>query len=1531
MRLSDILGIVNFDQPSILAHMNSLLRFYRFPVIIYPAQKVLKPLILMVIYIFMTYFNESAAAVNRINPVLPPVAVCKNISVQLGSAGTTSINGSDVDGGSYDPDGTIANRAVSPNTFNCSQIGPNSVILTVTDNEGLTSTCNATVTVEDKTPPVMICRNYTLYLDASGKASITVADINNGSADNCSAAPFIYLSRTTFNCSDVGSPVNVTLIGTDASGNTSSCTSQVTVLDTISPVINYKLFTLVLGSSGTATLDPADIDNGTYDNCGNVTLSVAPATFSCSDLGQKTVTLTAIDPYGNSSSRNVTIDITSTIDISSISLSTCDMSPTLALFDAEIEGGDGNYSYFWRGLNAASKPFMVIIPFPPSLLFSNTTVLESPFFNNTMANGYYDIRLVVTDGKGCADSSEIKINKTGAIFNNQTMRHSQACEGEIKTHSVNYKSDAVYSWLVTNGTILNSNQDTSRISVRWNLGAVQGTIVTTIREPNILFSGGQCEATIVDTVTITPVPTPVFNNPSTSVCSNSTDTYTLTGSYPYQSWTVTGGVITGGGKSSDNFVTVRWGSGPSGSISVSAGNNSICTASVLLNVAVSNLAGSIATITDVTCNGSSDGSVTAVAASGTGQAPYNYSLDGGAYQPGGTFTGISIGNHTVRIRDASLCTFDLQFVINQPDPVSGSVSAQTNIICFGQANGSVTIAGSGGVAPYQYRLNAGALQSSNIFNGLSAGNYIVTIQDSHGCTGTVQFTITQPAVPIDGSVSVTNVNCFGGSTGRIDLTVTGGVVPYTFLWNNGAVTEDIINIPGGNYSVVITDANGCNATVTATVTQPASALAGTASVINVLCFGGTTGSVNLTVTGGTAPYSFAWNNGALTEDILNVPAGPYSVVITDANNCTASLAVNVGEPSAAVSGSITSQSAVSCFGGNDGTVSVSGSGGVTPYEYQLGSGAFQSSGTFGSLLAGTYSITVRDANMCPFILSVTIIQPSLGLAGSIAVTNISCFGGSSGACDLTVTGGTTPYTYLWNNGASTEDINSISAGNYSVTITDSHGCTIVINSVVTQPGVALNGSITSQSDVTVYGGSDGSVTVSGSGGTAPYEYRIEGGNYQPSGTFSSLTAGTYTITVRDAAMCTFNIMATITQPWIPLTAHIITQINVSCQGGNNGTVVLEGWGGTLPYLYSINGGTFQASGTFGSLAAGTHIFTIRDAAMDLFSIPVTITEAAAPDVAVSGEDVRCFGGNTGSVTASVTGGTGPYTYSWNSVPVQITPTAAGLTAGNYTVTVTDANGCTATNNVTISQPASDMVVAITQENILCSGGTTGSATATVTGGLEPYAFSWNTIPVQTKETATDLSAGTYTITITDSYGCIKTGLVNITEPQPFSVQSAVTHASCPDSKDGSVILTITGSTSPFNVLWSDGFTGQNRSGVEPGTYNAVITDHNNCGESIVVNVEFTYSFGCLIIPQVITPNNDGFNDVWRIRNIDLYPNAEVRIFTRWGKMIFSTKNLSDNPWNGTISGKPAPTDSYHYILYLNDGSAPRTGVISVIR
>ncbi|MBW6502321.1 MAG: hypothetical protein K0B05_13095, partial [Bacteroidales bacterium] len=203
---------------------------------------------------------------------MPPVALCRNITVSLGPSGTVTVNATQVDAGSFDPDGSIVSRVVNPNTFSCLNIGANTVELIVTDDGGLTSTCNATVIVQDNIAPQITCRNITVYLDKTGSASVAPADLDNGSTDNCAGSLMLYLSRTEMNCSDIGAPVPVTLTGTDAAGNSASCISQVTVLDTIAPVVNLKKFNLVLGADGTGTILPSDIDNGSFDNCGPLTL-----------------------------------------------------------------------------------------------------------------------------------------------------------------------------------------------------------------------------------------------------------------------------------------------------------------------------------------------------------------------------------------------------------------------------------------------------------------------------------------------------------------------------------------------------------------------------------------------------------------------------------------------------------------------------------------------------------------------------------------------------------------------------------------------------------------------------------------------------------------------------------------------------------------------------------------------------------------------------------------------------------------------------------------------------------------------------------------------------------------------------------------------------------------------------------------------------------------------------------------------------------------------------------------------------------
>jgi len=1381
---------------------------------------------------------------------MPPVALCRNIVVQLNPSGNASVTGSDINAGSYDPDGQIVSMTASPGAFTCTSLGQNPVTLTVVDNTGLSSTCTATVTVIDRISPVVTCKNINLDLDNAGKARITPADLVSSASDNCSGTLNFTLDRSSFSCSDIGTPVAVTVTATDASGNSSSCTATVTVRDLLPPVINPKPFNLILGPDGSGTLLASDIDNGTYDNCSPVTLAVSPDSFTCSDIGDHTVTLTATDSRGNSSSATVTVTVTTSLQIRSAELNSCYLTMPFALFSAEIEGGDGTYSYFWKGVDPATKPFLIIIQDPPALIPSNTSASPMPFFNNaTIPDGMYDIMLVVTDGNGCRDTSGLTIQKTGTNFNNITYDYSESCNGEVASYAVEYHEAATYDWTVTNGTILNADRDTSSISVLWDLSASQGVVTATIQKDDYI---GTCQAMVVETVTLNPVPVPAFAGLSSQACGNGLSTYTLSDTYSFYSWDITGGRITAGGTSADNYVTVMWNAIPQGRVEVTVTNETGCPGSAAADIQIFNIAGTISDITNITCNGDPSGAVTVAAVSGTGLAPYEYSLDGGPFQLSGTFTGLSAGNHIVTVKDALSCTSEVAFIISQPQVMTGFVTGIKDVSCFDGSDGSVTVSASGGLPPYVYSIDGEPFGISNVFPGLAKGSYVITVRDQNACETVVPATVTQPPFALSALATATDVLCHGESTGSVSLTVSGGTAPYTYSWNNGAVTKDLTNIPAGDYDVTVTDANGCTATAPATVSEPDEALEAAVSVVDVLCNGDDTGEADLTVTGGTAPYTYLWSNGAITEDLTGIEAGSYTVTVKDANGCTATATALVSEPDA--------------------------------------------------------------------------------LAGSVETEDVLCYGELTGTVSVTVTGGTEPYTYLWNTGATTPDLEDLAAGSYILTVTDASLCELIVNIEVGGPAEATGASVSSLTDVSEWGGSDGSFTVEGTGGTAPYQYRLGTGEFGSSGTFGSLPMGTYQVTVRDMNLCTFELSVTINQPDEELVARLVSRTDVLCNGEANGSITVEGWGGTVPFEYSLDGGEFVESGTFGSLAAGTYIVTVRDAEMSTDDIEITIVEPEVITLDITKTDNLCYGGSDGSAEVLVTGGTGPYSYSWNTSPVQETAMASGLAAGTFSVTVTDANGCAAEEEVVIGQPENDFIVSVSSVEVQCSGSSDGSVSATVSGDTGPYTFAWNTIPVVTTPEVGSLRAGTYTVTVTDSNGCFKSVSVVVEEPDEIVIGYVVTDASCPEENDGAIDLNITGGTSPFNVLWSDNSTSVDRILLLPGTYSVVVTDQNSCASSAEIEVGVTGSFNCIEINQVITPNNDGYNDDWKMKNIELYPDAEVLVYNRWGRLIFKTKNPAANRWDGRLEdGSVVPTDSYHYILYLNDGSEPRTGVISVIR
>ena len=427
---------------------------------------------------------------------------------------------------------------------------------------------------------------------------------------------------------------------------------------------------------------------------------------------------------------------------------------------------------------------------------------------------------------------------------------------------------------------------------------------------------------------------------------------------------------------------------------------------------------------------------------------------------------------------------------------------------------------------------------------------------------------------------------------------------------------------------------------------------------------------------------------------------------------------------------------------------------------------------------------------------------------------------------------------------------------------------------------------------------------------------------------ATATAGIYYIRGETPEGCFTISPVTATYGTPPVISAVTT--DVLCHGESNGSIDISLAGGASPFTFLWSNGavTEDVSG----LVPGIYTVIVTDANGCIATEDYTITEpsSALTVVVISQTNVLCFGASTGSAIAEASGGTAPYSYSWDTTPVQTTATVAGVAAGVYIVTVTDANGCTATSSVTITQPPSGVQVTISGTDAECFGEANGTATAEATGGTAPYIYSWNTTPAQITATATGLAAGSYTVTVTDADGCTTTGTVLISEPMALLLTADYTDASCPDVTDATIDLTISGGTPPYNVIWNDGSLTEDRSSITNGIYTVVVTDANGCSANLTVTIGFI-GIGCLEIPDVFTPNDDGKNDVWRIRYIELYPDAELTIFNRWGRRIYQTKNIAANPWDGKLRGRVLPTDSYHYILDLRDGSSPRTGVITIVR
>lgn len=832
------------------------------------------------------------------------------------------------------------------------------------------------------------------------------------------------------------------------------------------------------------------------------------------------------------------------------------------------------------------------------------------------------------------------------------------------------------------------------------------------------------------------------------------------------------------------------------------------------------------TQTDLLCNGAANGRASATAIDGI--APYSYAWSTGQTTP--AINGLSAGSYTIAVTGADGCTLTRTVVIAQPAALTATATT-TDAGCAVAANGTAAVNVTGGTAPYTYRWNTTPVQTTAAISGLRSGTYSVVVKDANNCSTTLPVSIGTGA-GVSGTFSLISMPaCFGDANGSVLFTPSGGVLPYTYMWNNGGTSNAADGLTAGTYSVIVTDKVGCTFRDTITLTQP-TLLTATATGVDVSCNGGNNGTATVTAAGGTAPYTYSWNTTPVktTATATRLISGNYTATVIDAKGCTQSAAVTINEPAALTA--TASKTNVSCNGGSNGTAAVVATGGVAPYTYSWNTTPVQTTAFLSNLIAGTYRVTVTDANNCVKTAGVTVTQPAAPLALATTQTMVSCNGSANGTATVTATGGTRPYTYLWSSGQTTTAVTGLAPGNDTVTVTDANGCTSVATFIITQPAaLALS---TTQTDVLCFGGNNGNATVTATGGTIPYSYSWNTTPVQTTATARGLISGNYTATVTDAKGCSQTASVVINQP--PALTASATGTNVSCNGGANGTAAVVAAGGVAPYTYSWNTAPVQTTTAITNLTARAYRVTVKDAHNCTQTALVTVTQPAAPlSLKTTQTIVSCNGGSDGTATVTATGGTAPYSYSWDNG--QTTATATALVSGNYTVTVTDANGCTNTATVNITQPAA-LVASGTQTDVSCFGGNNGTATATATGGTAPYSYSWNTTPVQKTATIRNLISGNYTATITDAKGCTTMQTVVVNQPAALTVVTGAQNAICAGIPNGKAYATGSGGTAPYAYLWNTvpGQTTDTAFTLRAGTYSVTITDAKGCRATQTVTV-----------------------------------------------------------------------------------------------